>query len=167
MRNTCEEDLKVGKSEEIALLPILRNYFNDHDFRLVSSEWESNDYIGQRGTKYEVKTRDLTSDSSEAEEGLLINVAKVAWNDYIIWNLLDGIFYAKCDDIMADDELKIDNYTNVLRPDEREGAIRTKKVYYIPIKKTICIKKYETPRIPKVKNGGLKRGVCYIHLDSS
>ncbi len=165
MRNTCEEDLKVGKAEEIALLPILRNFFNDHNFRLVSSDWDSNDYVGSKGAKYEVKTRDLLSDSKEAKDGLLINVAKVAWNDYVIWNLLDGIYYAKCDDILGDDEIKIGDHTNTLRPDERENAIRTKKVYYIPITKTVCIKEYEERRTPKNRNGGFKKGVCYIQLD--
>jgi hypothetical protein len=52
-----------------------------------------------------------------------------------------------------------------LRPDERENAIRTKKVYYIPIMKTECIKEYEERRTPKNRNGGLKKGVCYIQLD--
>ena len=165
MRNTCEEDLKVGKAEEVAVLPFLRNYFNDDDFRLVESDWDCSDYVGSKGTKYEIKTRDLMSDSTEAKDGLLINVAKVAWNDYVIWNLLDGIYCAKCDDIMGDDEIKIGVHTNTLRPDEREGAIRTKKVYYIPITKTVCIKEYETPRISKMKNWGLKKGVCYIQLD--
>mgnify|MGYP003636369816 CR=1 FL=1 len=163
MRNTCEEDLKVGKAEEIAVLPILKNYFNDHAFRLVGSDWDSNDYVGSKGTKYEIKTRDLMSDSVEAKEGLIINVAKVSHNDYIIWNLLDGIYYRDANDIMGDCEIK--SYTNALRPDERENAERTKKVFYVPISKTSCIKQYETFRTPKEKNGGMKRGVCYIRLD--
>lgn len=163
MRNTCEEDLKVGKAEEIALLPVLKNYFNDHDFRLVSSEWDSNDYVGSKGTKYEVKTRDLMSDSKEAKEGLLINVAKVIHNDFIIWNLLDGIYYRDANEIIND--CVIQTHTNALRPDERENAERTKKVYLVPIMKTICIKEYEERRTPKNRNGGLKKGVCYIQLD--
>lgn len=163
MRNTCEEDIKVGKAEEIALLPVLKNYFNDHDFRLVSSDWDSSDYVGDKGTKYEIKSRDLMSDSTEAKEGLLINVAKVIHNDYIIWNLLDGIYYRDANDILSDCEIR--THTNALRPDERENAERTKKVYFVPIEKTKMIKRYDIPRTPKEKNGGLKRGVCYIRLD--
>lgn len=163
MRNTCEEDLKVGKAEEIAVLPILKNYFNDHEFRLVSSDWDSSDYVGYKGVKYEIKSRDLMSDSTNAKEGLLINVAKVIYNDYIIWNLLDGIFYRDANEIMNDCEIR--THTNALRPDERENAERTKKVYFVPIEKTKCIKMYDIPRTPKEKNGGLKRGVCYIQLD--
>jgi hypothetical protein len=164
MRNTCEEDLKVGKAEEIAVLPILKNYFNDNEFRLVSSEWDANDYIGGNGTKYEIKTRDLTSDSAEARKGLLINVAKVAHNDYIIWNLLDGIYYADASDVMG--ECEIQTHTNAQRPDERANAERTKKVFLVPIEKTKMIQRYDIPRTPKEKNGGLKRGVCYIQLDN-
>lgn len=164
MWNTCEEDLKVGKAEEIAVLPILKNYFNDHDFRLVSSDWDANDYVGSKGKKYEIKTRDLTSDSTEAKKGLLINVAKVSHNDYIIWNLLDGIYYADACDVMGECEVR--THTNTQRPDERDDAIRTKKVFFVPIEMTKCIKTYDIPRTPKEKNGGgLKRGVCYIQLD--
>lgn len=163
MRNTCEEDLKVGKAEEIAVLPILKNYFNDHEFRLVSSDWDSSDYVGYKGVKYEIKSRDLMSDSTNAKEGLLINVAKVIYNDYIIWNLLDGIFYRDANEILNDCEIR--THTNALRPDERENAERTKKVYFVPIEKTKMIKRYDIPRTPKEKNGGLKRGVCYIQLD--
>lgn len=163
MKNTCEEDLKVGKAEEIAVLPILKNYFNDHQFRLVNSDWDSSDYIGSNGTRYEIKSRDLMSDSAEAREGLLINVAKVIYNDYIIWNLLDGIYYRDANDILEDCEIR--THTNALRPDERENAERTKKVYFVPISKTKMIKRYDIPRTPKEKNGGLKRGICYIKLD--
>jgi hypothetical protein len=28
------------------------------------------------------------------------------------------------------------------------------------------IQRYDIPRTPKEKNGGLKRGVCYIQLDN-
>jgi len=163
MWNTCEEDLRVGKEAEILVLPILKNYFNDHDLKLVSSDWDSNDYVGGKGVKYEIKTRDLKSDGKEATDGLMINVAKVGWNDYIIWNLLDGIYYRDANDIMGDCEVK--THTNDRRPDERADVNTTKKVYYVPIEKCICLKRYETPRTPKEKSGGLKRGVCHIRLD--
>lgn len=165
MRNTCEEDMRVGKAEEVAVLPILKNYFNDHDLKLVKSEFEANDYVGSRGTKYEIKTRDLSSNSIYAAEGLMINVAKVCWNNFIIWNLLDGIYYANCDDIMGDETIKPQKHTNELRPDEPEDTNTTKWVYYVPIAKCVCLKRYDTLRTPKEKNGGLKKGVCYIRLE--
>lgn len=164
MRNTCEEDMRVGKAEEVAVLPYLRSYFND-ELELMSWEFEAHDYKGATGTKYEIKTRDLLSDSKEAKEGLLINVAKVCWNDFIIWNLLDGIYYIKCDDIMGDSTVKPQRHTNERRPDEPENTNTTRWVYYIPIERCVCLKRYETLRTPKEKNGGLKRGVCYIRLE--
>jgi len=166
MFNTCEEDMRVGKAEEVAVLPILKNYFNDHNLKLVKSEFEANDYVGEKGTKYEIKTRDLKSDCDLAIKGLMINVAKVCHNDFIIWNLLDGIYYANCDDIMADERIKPQRHTNELRPDEPEDTNTTKWVYYVPIDKCVCLKRYETLRTPKEKNGGLKRGVCYIRLEN-
>lgn len=164
MMNTCEEDMRVGKSEEVAVLPYLRSYFND-TLELVKEEFEAHDYKGANGTKYEIKTRDLKSDGHHAKEGLMINVAKVAHNDYIIWNLLDGIFYISCDEVFGDETMKPVKHTNTLRPDEPEDTNTTKWVYLIPIEKTKTIKIYETPRSPKEKNGGLKRGVCYIRLE--
>ena len=37
MLNTFEEDMKVGKKEEVSVLPFLRTYFNDDDLKLVKS----------------------------------------------------------------------------------------------------------------------------------
>jgi hypothetical protein len=165
MYNTCEEDTRVGKEEEIKVLPHLCRYFNDDGLKLVSSEWEANDYIGSSGKKYEVKTRDLKSDNPLAVEGLLINVAKVVFNNYIIWNLLDGIYVADTEEILDDADIKMKTITNERRWDERPTAILTKKVYCVPISKCRCIKKYDVLRTPKEKTGGLIRGVCHIRLD--
>jgi hypothetical protein len=164
MLNTFEEDMKVGKEEEVSVLPFLRTYFGDDDLNLVKSEYEANDYVGRDGVKYEIKSRDLTSNSELAKEGLMINVAKVCWNDFIIWNLLDGIYYVKCDDVMGDETIKPRKHTNNVRPDERENATMTRYVYHVPIGKCICLKRYDTLRTPKEKNGGLKRGVCHINI---
>lgn len=166
MLNTFEEDMKVGKEEEVSVLPFLKSYFNDDDLKLVKSEYEANDYIGSGGIKYEIKSRDLKSNSKEAMEGLMINVAKVSWNDYVIWNLLDGIYYAKCDDIMGDETIRPRKYTNNVRPDERENMNTTRWVYYVPIEKCILLKQYDILRTPKEKNGGIKRGVCYININN-
>lgn len=165
MYNTCEEDMRVGKAEELAVLPYLRSYFND-ELELVKWEFEAHDYKGTTGAKYEIKTRDLKSDSKEAKGGLLINVAKVCWNDFIIWNLLDGIYYINCEDVMGDETMKPKKHTNVVRPDEPENTNTTKWVYLIPIEKSVCLKRYETLRTPKEKKGALPRGVCYIRLDT-
>lgn len=146
MPNTFQEDYEVGKKNETDVLPILKTFFADETIRNTLEQMDRSDFVGKK--KYEMKSRDLLSTSSFAEDGLLIDVGKTMTNDIIIWNLLDKIVYLESEDILGGVG-KLDIHTNKIRKDEPKGSRIVAKVYKVPISKTKLLYTYSIPRSKK------------------
>ena len=95
--NRIHEDKMFGFQSETEMIPFLNKYFNDTLTKTVDS-YDSKDFVGISGIKYELKTRRI---SSRAYSTTILPCSKVRdWRDhkdtvYVIFKYNDNCQYIK------------------------------------------------------------------------
>lgn len=98
---TRADDEGWGKYQEGLLFPIVKAFFNlTNTFKQHHDKWYYSDYVDKDPTDprceigYEVKTRECYSTTDEIQrEGAFINTKKLWFNDYIIFNFWDKVYF--------------------------------------------------------------------------
>ena len=95
--NRIHEDKMFGLQSETEMIPFLNKYFNDILTKTKDS-YDSKDFVGVSGVKYELKTR---RNSSHAYSTTILPCSKVRdWRDhkdtvYVIFRYIDSCQYIK------------------------------------------------------------------------
>ena len=97
--NQIHTDKIFGLQSEQELIPFLNKYFND-TLTKTADVYNSKDFVGMSGNKYELKTR---RNSSHAYSTTILPCSKVRdWRDnkdtvYVIFKYIDSCQYIKYD----------------------------------------------------------------------
>lgn len=126
-----KDSYELGKKNEIIVLDIIKEFWNDRDIIQSLDRWSKYDYSDQQYT-YELKTR---TNNYSRYNTTMITCNKLENNRILLFSYTDGLYYIEYDE----DKFK----TYETRSFSRANIEIDEKMHvYIPIQDLIEIKKY-------------------------